>query len=168
MLDSLNAMGVNTILISQPYVNKNGAIDNYNLLSSKGMLARDSEGNTHDVSTWVGDAGMLDISNPDTREWLWNRLKPLTAEGLAGWWGDLGEPEVHPLTIMHANGQTASQYHNVYGNEWSRLIYEGMRKDFPTFARCFSCAAAQPGCNGIRCSRGQRMSRGHGAVCSRR
>ncbi len=131
MLDSLNAMGVNTILISQPYVNKNGAIDNYNLLSSKGMLARDSEGNTHDVSTWVGDAGMLDISNPDTREWLWNRLKPLTAEGLAGWWGDLGEPEVHPLTIMHANGQTASQYHNVYGNEWSRLIYEGMRKDFP-------------------------------------
>ena len=32
---------------------------------------------------------------------------------------------------MHANGQTASQYHNVYGNEWSRLIYEGMRKDFP-------------------------------------
>lgn len=131
MLDSLNAMGVNTILISQPYINKKGAIDNYNLLDSKGMLTHDKNGKTHDVTTWVGDAGMFDISNPDTRDWLWKRLKPITAEGLAGWWGDLGEPEVHPLTIVHNNGETASQYHNVYGNEWSRLIYEGLRKDFP-------------------------------------
>lgn len=131
MLDSLRRMGVNTVLISQPYINKIGAIDNYNMLSAKGMLARDEAGNTHDVTTWVGDAGMFDVSNPETREWLWNRLSGLTAEGLAGWWGDLGEPEVHPLTIMHANGQSASQYHNVYGNEWSRLIYEGLRRDFP-------------------------------------
>ena len=43
----------------------------------------------------------------------------------------LGEPEVHPQTIVHANGETASQYHNVYGNEWSRTIYEGLRRDFP-------------------------------------
>lgn len=131
MLDSLKRRGVNTVIISQPYINKIGAIDNYNLLKSKGMLTKDSLGNAHDVTTWVGDAGMFDISNPDTRTWLWNRLKPLTAEGLAGWWGDLGEPEVHPLTIRHANGETAEQFHNVYGNEWSRLIYEGLRKDFP-------------------------------------
>lgn len=131
MLDSLNAMGVNTILISQPYINKQGAIDNYNLLDAGGMLTRDDQGKSHDVTTWVGEAGMFDISNPDTRKWLWERLKPLTAEGLAGWWGDLGEPEVHPLTIRHANGETASQYHNVYGNEWSRLIYEGLRDEFP-------------------------------------
>lgn len=131
MLDSLRGMGVNTILISQPYINKKGAIENYNILDAGGMLTKDAEGKTHDVTTWVGDAGMFDISNPDTRRWLWNRLKPLTAEGLAGWWGDLGEPEVHPLSIVHANGETASQYHNVYGNEWSRLIYEGLRRDFP-------------------------------------
>ena len=131
MLAELKDKGVNTVLISQPYVNKKGAIDNYNYLSSKGMLVKDSLGNTHDVTTWVGDAGMIDVSNPETRQWLWNRLKGLTEEGVAGWWGDLGEPEVHPLSIVHANGETASQYHNVYGNEWSRLIYEGLRKDFP-------------------------------------
>lgn len=131
MLDSLNAMGVNTILIHQPYINKKGAIDNYNNLDAASMLTKDAEGKTNDVTTWVGDAGMFDISNPQTREWLWNRLKSLTDEGLAGWWGDLGEPEVHPLTIVHNNGETASQYHNVYGNEWSRLVYEGLRKDFP-------------------------------------
>ncbi|MDE6026572.1 MAG: DUF4968 domain-containing protein, partial [Muribaculaceae bacterium] len=117
MLDSINAMGVNTILIHQPYINKKGAIDNYNTLNAANMLTKDAEGNTNDVTTWVGDAGMFDISNPDTREWLWNRLKGLTEEGLAGWWGDLGEPEVHPLTIVHNNGETASEYHNAYGNE---------------------------------------------------
>ena len=131
MLADLKKRGVNTVLITQPYINKIGAIDNYNLLSAQGMLVKDSLGNTHDVTTWVGDAGMFDVSNPATREWLWNRLKGLTEEGVAGWWGDLGEPEVHPLTIIHDNGETASQYHNVYGNEWSRLIYEGLRKDFP-------------------------------------
>lgn len=131
MLTQLKEKGVNTVLISQPYINKKGAIDNYNFLSSKGMLVKDSLGGTHDVTTWVGDAGMLDVSNPDTREWLWNRLKGLTEEGVAGWWGDLGEPEVHPRSIRHANGETAPQYHNAYGNEWSRIIYEGLRKDFP-------------------------------------
>lgn len=131
MLDSLNRMGVHTVLINQPYINKIGAIDNYNVLSEAGMLAKDSAGNTHDVTTWVGDAGMFDISNPATRIWMWNRLKGLTAEGVSGWWGDLGEPEVHPLSIVHANGETASQYHNVYGNEWSKTIYNGLRNDFP-------------------------------------
>lgn len=131
MLKDLKDKGVNMVLISQPYVNKKGAIDNYNFLAERGMLTRDAEGNTHDVTTWVGDAGMLDVSNPDTRDWLWSRYRDLTQEGVAGWWGDLGEPEVHPETIYHANGQTATQYHNVYGNEWSRLIYEGLRQDYP-------------------------------------
>lgn len=131
MLADLKEKGVNMVLISQPYLNKKGAIDNYNILGEKGMLAKDKDGNVHDVTTWVGDAGMIDVSNPQTREWYWSRYKDLTSEGVAGWWGDLGEPEVHPLTIYHDNGQTASEYHNVYGNEWSRIIFEGLRRDYP-------------------------------------
>ena len=131
MLHNLKNRGVNTVLITQPYINKIGAIDNYNLLDSLGLLTKDGRGVTNDVTTWVGEAGMFDMANPDTREWLWNRLRPLTAEGVAGWWGDLGEPEVHPATIVHANGETAEQFHNAYGNVWSSLIYDGLRKDFP-------------------------------------
>ena len=131
MLDDLNAQGVHVVPIHQPYINKTGAMDNYTLLESKGLLTKDATGKTKDVTTWVGDAGMFDIANPDTRQWMWERMRPLTAEGLSGWWGDLGEPEVHPLEIVHANGETAEEYHNVYGNEWSRMIYDGLRKDFP-------------------------------------
>ena len=131
MLARLKNDGVKTVIISQPYINKIGAIDNYNMMKAADMLTKDSLGNVHDVTTWVGEAGMLDVSNPKTREWMWNRYKLLTDEGVTGWWGDLGEPEVHPLTIRHANGETASEYHNVYGNEWSRIIYEGFKKDYP-------------------------------------
>ncbi len=131
MLAELRDKGVNLVAISQPYVNKKGAIDNYNYLSERSMLATDADGNTHDVTTWVGDAGMLDVSNPKTREWLAERYKSLTRDGIEGWWGDLGDLEVHPLTIRHHNGETASQYHNVYGNEWSKIIYDMLREYYP-------------------------------------
>ena len=131
MLRELRDKGVNLVAISQPYVNKKGAIDNYNYLSERSMLATDDDGNTHDVTTCVGDAGLLDVSNPETRRWLADRYRSLTADGIEGWWGDLGDLEVHPLSIRHKNGQSASEYHNVYGNEWSRIIYDVLREDFP-------------------------------------
>lgn len=132
MLDSLNGQGVHTVLIHQPYINKTGALDNYNMLNDAGLLTHGADGKTVDVHTWVGDAGMFDISNPDTREWLWNRLRTIGADGVSGWWGDLGEPEVHPLDIVHANGLKARDYHNRYGNDWSAMVYNGLRADFPT------------------------------------
>lgn len=131
MLADLRQKSIKTILISQPYINKIGAIDRYNEVDSLGLLTRDAYGNTNDVETWVGAAGMFDVSNPDTRSWLWNRYKELTDQGVEGWWGDLGEPEQHPLTIVHDNGLAANQYHNVYGNEWSRIISEGFANDYP-------------------------------------
>lgn len=131
MLDSLRSAGVNVVAITQPYVNKKGAIDNYNYLVKNGMTVTDETGANHDVTTWVGEAGMIDVSNPATRAWYWDRYKALTDGGVAGWWGDLGEPEVHPATIRHSNGMTAEQYHNVYGNEWSRIIYEGFKQHYP-------------------------------------
>lgn len=131
MLDSLRRQGVKLVAISQPYINKIGAIDNYNQLNGLGMLTKDAEGNTNDVTTWVGEAGMFDVSNPDTRAWLADRYYALTEDGIEGWWGDLGEPEVHPLTIVHNNGQTAAQYHNQYGNDWSRIIFDMWQEKYP-------------------------------------
>ncbi|MCM1022408.1 MAG: DUF5110 domain-containing protein [Muribaculum sp.] len=131
MLADFKKQGVNTVLISQPYINKKGAIDNYNYLAENGMLVTDRKGDVNDVTTWVGDAGMFDVSNPATQRWLAERYRQLTDEGVGGWWGDLGEPEVHPQTIMHNNGMTARQYHNVYGNQWSKIIYDLYQQSYP-------------------------------------
>ena len=44
---------------------------------------------------------------------------------MAGIWGDLGEPEVHPDDTVYEQGSGRS-LHNAYGHEWARLLYEGM------------------------------------------
>ena len=133
MLRDFKQRGVNVVTISQPYVLTNGrAIDNYRLLDPQGIFCKtDGTDTTHTVTIWVGQGGMFDVSNPATRLWLRNRYKQLTEEGVTGWWGDLGEPEKHPLEIRHYNGLTAEQYHNLYGNDWSRIIYDLFKKDYP-------------------------------------
>ncbi|MDE6458379.1 MAG: DUF5110 domain-containing protein, partial [Muribaculum sp.] len=131
MLSDLKKEGVNTVIISQPYINKIGALDNYNMLAAEGMLTKNAAGDINDVTTWVGEAGMFDVANPDTRRWLRERYRTLTDEGVTGWWGDLGEPEVHPETIVHANGETAREYHNQYGNVWSSIIYDLFKDEYP-------------------------------------
>ena len=133
MLRNFKKKGVNVVTISQPYVLTNGrAIDNYRALDPKGMFCRtDGTDTTQTVTIWVGQGGMFDVSNPLTRQWLRDRYKMLTDEGVTGWWGDLGEPEVHPLAIRHYNGLTAEQYHNFYGNEWSRIIYDLFKQEYP-------------------------------------
>lgn len=132
MLSDLKARGVNLVAISQPYVLRNGrGVDNYRELAGKGMFGKDSVGGVRDVKIWVGEGGMLDVSNPDTRSWLRDRYKALTDGGVGGWWGDLGEPEVHPDGMYHANGLTTRQYHNLYGNDWSRIIYDLFKEEYP-------------------------------------
>lgn len=132
MLANLRKKGVNLVAISQPYVLNNGrGVDNYNLLASKGMFGKDSVGGVKEVKIWVGQGGMLDVSNPDTRAWLRNRYKQLTDGGITGWWGDLGEPEVHPDGMLHANGLTNREYHNRYGNDWASIIYDLFREEYP-------------------------------------
>lgn len=132
MLGDLKKKGVNLVAISQPYVLRNGrAIDNYNELAPKGMFVRDSLGNPGEVTIWVGHGGMFDVSNPRTRQWLSNRYRQLTDMGITGWWGDLGEPEVHPDSLYHFNGLKARQYHNLYGNDWSKIIYDLFKEQYP-------------------------------------
>lgn len=132
MLSDLKKRGVNLVAISQPYVLRNGrAIDNYNELKGKGLLLLDSTGATQEVKIWVGEGGMFDVSNPATRQWLSDRYGMLTDMGITGWWGDLGEPEVHPFGAVHHNGLATELYHNQYGNDWSEIIYDLFKEKYP-------------------------------------
>lgn len=132
MLRSLDSLGVKVVAISQPYVLRNGrAIDNYNALAPTGIFVADSTGGPQEVKIWVGEGAMFDVSNPATRRWLADRYEALTDEGMGGWWGDLGEPEVHPESGLHHNGLTAREYHNKYGNDWSSIISELYAEKYP-------------------------------------
>ncbi|MDE5554780.1 MAG: hypothetical protein K2J10_06310, partial [Muribaculaceae bacterium] len=132
MLAKLNKQGINVVPISQPYVLRNGkGVENYDSLAPKGVFVRDSLGNPLLVEIWVGKGGMFDVSNPDTRDWLTKRYTELTDMGVGGWWGDLGEPEQHPYASRHANGLKGREYHNRYGNDWSKIIYDLYAERYP-------------------------------------
>lgn len=132
MLASLKDRGVNTVAISQPYVIRDGrGAANYDSLAAAGALLRDASGAVQPVEIWVGKGAMFDVSSPLDRQWLTERYRRLTDMGMGGWWGDLGEPEVHPESGVHANGLPARLYHNKYGNDWSEIIANLYASKYP-------------------------------------
>ncbi|MDE5607469.1 MAG: DUF5110 domain-containing protein [Muribaculaceae bacterium] len=133
MLSELKKQNVNVVAISQPYVLSNGrGAANFDKLSDRSLLLTDSAGATQPVEIWVGTGGMFDVSNPATRAWIADRYKRVLLDnGITGLWGDLGEPEKHPESGLHANGLPTRLYHNLYGNDWSRLASDVLREARP-------------------------------------
>lgn len=128
MMADFSAKGVKTILITEPFVLT--ASKRWPEAVARKVLATDDKGAPFTYDFFFGNTGLIDITSPAARSWFWDIYKELAPLGVAGWWGDLGEPEVHPAATRHVGG-TAAQVHNIYGHEWARLVYEGYRKDFP-------------------------------------
>lgn len=128
MINDFKEKGVKTILVTEPFILTSSK--RWDEVVEKKLLATDFDGNPFTYDFYFGNTGLLDIYKPETREWFWNIYKKYTNMGIGGWWGDLGEPEVHPSEAQHAAG-SADEVHNIYGHDWTRLIYEGYLKDFP-------------------------------------
>jgi oligosaccharide 4-alpha-D-glucosyltransferase len=129
MIDGFKLWGIKTILITEPYIID--TLKNFKITSELGLLARDSTGNTYvNDQFYFGSAGLIDIFNPQAADWFWKQYKPQIEMGVAGWWGDLGEPENHPADQYHVFGK-ADEVHNIYGHYWHKKLFEQYRKDYP-------------------------------------
>lgn len=128
MMADLRRQGVKTILITEPLVLT--ASSNWTSALRHDALATDSEGRPYTFTSFFGEAALIDVFKPEARDWFWTFYRRHTADGVAGWWGDLGEPETHPDDIRHATGRGAD-VHNLYGHAWASLVYEGFQRDFP-------------------------------------
>ncbi len=129
MINDFKDKGVKTILITEPFILSSSK--KWDEAVEKGVLGKDSVGNPFRYDFYFGNTGIIDIYDPKGKDWFWNIYKTYTQDyGVAGWWGDLGEPEVHPSELLHATG-SADEVHNIYGHDWARLVQEGYQKDFP-------------------------------------
>jgi len=128
MMADFREQGVKTVVITEPFVLTTSR--RWQEAASRGVLATDKEGKPFTFDFYFGNTGLVDVFKPSARSWFWDIYKNLKAGGVAGWWGDLGEPEMHPGEARHATG-TADQVHNIYGHEWARLIADGYARDFP-------------------------------------
>ena len=128
MVKRLNNKGVKTITITEPFVLTTSK--KWEEAVEKDVLAKDSIGNPAKYDFYFGNTGLIDIYKPEGEKWFWNIYKDIANMGVAGIWGDLGEPEVHPSWVQHHTG-SADEVHNIYGHDWARLIHEGYQRDFP-------------------------------------
>jgi oligosaccharide 4-alpha-D-glucosyltransferase len=129
MMADFRKKGVKTILITEPYIID--TLENFRITSELGLLATDTLGNAYiNREFYFGDAGLIDIFKPEAAQWWWDQYVPQIENGVAGWWGDLGEPESHPSDIMHVNGM-ADEVHNIYAHYWHKMIWDNYRKSYP-------------------------------------
>lgn len=127
MVEDFNKSGVKTVLITEPFVLTTSK--RWNEAVSKNILATDDNGKPFTYDFYFGNTGLIDIFSKKGHDWFWNIYKELAETGVAGVWGDLGEPEVHPSALRHATG-TADEVHNIYGHNWAKLVFDGYKKDF--------------------------------------
>lgn len=129
LVADLKKQNIQTVLITQPFVLTNSK--NFAETSQQGLLTKDVQGKTFVIPDfYFGKTGLLDIFQPATRQWFWSKYKKHINTGVHGWWGDLGEPEMHPAAMRHTQGK-ADDLHNVFGHYWAKLIAEGYQKEYP-------------------------------------
>ncbi|MBR9914221.1 MAG: DUF4968 domain-containing protein [Algicola sp.] len=121
MIKDLDAKNVETILITEPFILTTS--NRWQEAVNKDILAKDSIGNPFTYDFYFGNTGLIDIYSQKGRTWFKTIYKELSDLGVDGFWGDLGEPEVHPSDLIHATG-TADEVHNIYGHDWAKLVYE--------------------------------------------
>ena len=129
MVAKFRKQGIKTILITEPYVID--TVANHKDAAAKGVFVTDSLGKTYiDKQFYFGAGSLIDIFKPEAREWFWEKYKKQIDMGIAGWWGDLGEPESHPSDIYHVNGK-ADQVHNIFGHYWDKMLFEKYAENYP-------------------------------------
>lgn len=135
MIAGFRKDNINTILITEPFTIE-GTKEYKNSLP---YLATDANGKPFRLEEfYFGKGGIIDLFRKDARDWFWQFYKRQNNIGVAGWWGDLGEPENHPAEVMHnlsdlgiQQKMKAYEVHNIYGHYWSQMVYENWKKDFP-------------------------------------
>ena len=128
MMADFKRQGVQTVVITEPFVLTTSK--RWQEAVRQGVLATDDKGQPFTFDFFFGNTGLVDVFKPQARDWFWGIYKDLKAGGVSGWWGDLGEPEMHPPAARHATG-SADQVHNIYGHEWAHLIADGYARDYP-------------------------------------
>jgi len=102
MISNFKRKGVKTILITEPYILD--SLKNFAIADELGILATDSLGNSYvNKGFYFGNGALIDIFRPEAQEWFWKQYQKQMKIGIAGWWGDLGEPENHPSDQIHIN-----------------------------------------------------------------
>jgi oligosaccharide 4-alpha-D-glucosyltransferase len=127
MIADFRKQGIKTITVTEPFILTTS--DRWQDAVDSGALALEGNGSPKTFDFYFGNTGLVDVFNDTARKWFWQPYEMLFDQGVAGTWGDLGEPEVHPGDSVHwlsDHGIEASgdEVHNAFGHIWTRMVYE--------------------------------------------
>ncbi len=144
LVEEMNQANVNVLGYINPFLvdvtEKGEYIRNlYQEARDLGYLVEQEDGTPYPITITDFDAGIVDLTNLQAREWLKDVIKDnLIGSGLTGWMADFGE--ALPFEAHLDNGETGLTYHNKYPVEWAKLNAEavsemGMEDDIVFFMR---------------------------------
>ena len=86
----------------------------------RNLLLRDSEGSIVFVGQVGFRAALLDLSNPDARDFIKRIIKrEIIDKGIRGWMADFSEAV--PFNVEPYNGMSAQKYHHWYIEQWAQI-----------------------------------------------
>lgn len=136
MIQTLSEKGVNTIMITEPFILSTSS--QWGSAIKNKALAKDFAGEAKTFDFYFGNTGLVDVFDPKAQAWFWQYYQALNEQGVAGWWGDLGEPEVHPGDSIHKLAPeygnrkvTGNEIHNAYGHQWAEMVYNKQKQARP-------------------------------------
>jgi alpha-glucosidase/oligosaccharide 4-alpha-D-glucosyltransferase len=100
MIADFRNKGVQTVVITEPFIVDTSALAGSRRQKSAGT---DASGAALAYDFYFGHTGLIDIFGHRARTGS-GISTGLRQQGVAGVWGDLGEPEVHPTDHAHASG----------------------------------------------------------------
>ena len=127
MISELRAQDVKTVLITEPFILTTSK--QWDSAVANNALAQNDNGAPYTFDFYFGNTGLVDVFSEAGQDWFWQYYEKLAAQGVAGWWGDLGEPEVHPDDIQHMWQSTkvsGAEVHNAYGHQWAKTVYNNL------------------------------------------
>lgn len=142
MIRDFKQQGVKTILVTEPFILTSST--RWQEAVDAGATTPGLDGKPKTFDFYFGNTGLVDVFNPKAQDWFWGIYRGLKNQGVAGWWGDLGEPEVHPADSQHISG-TGDALHNAYGHAWAQMVYENALKDTPNERPFIMMRSGAPG-----------------------
>lgn len=132
MVEELHAMGVKVCVSVWPSVDKRS--ENYYPMKEQGLLVQNERGGEQ-IYDYMGDCGIIDATNPATRDYVWSICKKYYDDiGIDMYWLDNSEPDIvkydfDNLRYYAGPGQEVS---NIYPQYYSRMFYENEKAENKT------------------------------------
>lgn len=126
MVDELHAMGTKVVVSVWPSVDRKS--ENFGEMLDRGLLVRTERG-TIETYDFQGDCLIADMTNPKTREFIWEKCKKNYYDyGIDMFWLDNAEPDlaVYDYDNYRYYMGTALEVSNIYPQLYARAFSDGI------------------------------------------